>query len=188
MTNTWCCLQPSSARHQGVPLWRWLHHCQSRTSWRQIGACSLWNSVCSLCPSWRVGNEPEPSWTDESSTDPLSQNRRRRHLQFGHLRRQILIQIRCDLLNTTIFTLNIIPRGLMANSGMRWKSSLQRKPLSPLSRLVKRLYSLSIWLGVNPVSCWMAAISSCLNISDEWLPIMIQFYFCLGTNKKNQLI
>lgn len=35
----------------------------------------------------------------------------------------------------------------MANSGMRRKSSLERQPLSPLSKLVKRLYSRSIWLG-----------------------------------------
>lgn len=39
------------------------------------------------------------------------------------------------------------PRGLMANSGIRRKSSRDKVPLSPLSKEVNRLYSRSIWFG-----------------------------------------
>jgi hypothetical protein len=41
------------------------------------------------------------------------------------------------------------PRGLMASSGIRSKSSRLKVPQLPLSRLVKRLYRRSIWLGVT---------------------------------------
>lgn len=41
------------------------------------------------------------------------------------------------------------PRGLMAISGMRKKSSLLKVPQSPRSSEVNREYSLSIWLGVT---------------------------------------
>lgn len=42
--------------------------------------------------------------------------------------------------------------GLIANSGILKKSSLDRVPQSFLSSDVNREYSLSIWFGVNPVS------------------------------------
>lgn len=42
--------------------------------------------------------------------------------------------------------------GFMANSGILRKSSLSRVPQSPLSKLVKRLYNLSIWLGVTKIN------------------------------------
>ena len=41
------------------------------------------------------------------------------------------------------------PRGLIASSGIRRKSSRLKVPQSPLSKLVNLLYNLSIWLGVT---------------------------------------
>jgi hypothetical protein len=41
------------------------------------------------------------------------------------------------------------PKGFMASSGMRKKSSRLRVPQSPRSRLVNLLYRRSIWLGVT---------------------------------------
>lgn len=43
------------------------------------------------------------------------------------------------------------PSGLMASSGIRWKSSQLRVPVSPLSRLVNRLSRRVIWQWEKPV-------------------------------------